>query len=97
MCGLHDRETGTGIFIYTIIANSAGQGGRRTDFPPRQRVRLLQPILTGGWIQFLDHYGLSCFLGTYKFKMLTVKLLFCQIQSEDWLVTIDLKDAQFHV
>ncbi len=33
----------------------------------------------------------------YKFKMLTVKLLFCQIQSEDWLVTIDLKDAQFHV
>ncbi len=31
-----------------------------------------------------------------KFKMLTVKQVVSQIRSEDWFVTIDLKDAYFH-
>ncbi len=32
-----------------------------------------------------------------KFKMLTVKQVVSQIRSEDWFVTIDLKDAYFHI
>ncbi|KAI2647949.1 Transposon Ty3-G Gag-Pol polyprotein [Labeo rohita] len=32
-----------------------------------------------------------------KFKMLTVNQVVSQIRSEDWFVTIDLKDAYFHV
>ncbi|KAI2655894.1 Transposon Ty3-I Gag-Pol polyprotein [Labeo rohita] len=32
-----------------------------------------------------------------KFKMLTVNQALSQIRSEDWFVTIDLKDAYFHV
>ncbi|KAI2654598.1 Transposon Ty3-G Gag-Pol polyprotein [Labeo rohita] len=32
-----------------------------------------------------------------KFKMLTVKQVVSQIRSKDWLVTIDLKDAYFHI
>ncbi len=31
------------------------------------------------------------------FKMLTVKQIVSQIRSEDWFVTIDLKDAYFHI
>ncbi|KAI2647549.1 Transposon Ty3-G Gag-Pol polyprotein [Labeo rohita] len=32
-----------------------------------------------------------------KFRMLTLKQVVSQIRSEDWFVTIDLKDAYFHV
>lgn len=32
-----------------------------------------------------------------KLKMLTLKQIVTQIRSEDWFVTIDLKDAYFHV
>ncbi|KAL0167364.1 hypothetical protein M9458_039208, partial [Cirrhinus mrigala] len=32
-----------------------------------------------------------------KFRMLTVRQVVSQIRSEDWFVTIDLKDAYFHV
>ncbi|KAL0148452.1 hypothetical protein M9458_056262, partial [Cirrhinus mrigala] len=32
-----------------------------------------------------------------KFKMLTINQVVSQIRSEDWFVTIDLKDAYFHV
>ncbi|KAK3550823.1 hypothetical protein QTP70_005739 [Hemibagrus guttatus] len=33
----------------------------------------------------------------FGFKMLTMKLIASQISSEDWFVTIDLKDAYFHI
>ncbi len=32
-----------------------------------------------------------------KFKMLTLKQVVSQIRSKDWFVTIDLKDAYFHI
>ncbi len=32
-----------------------------------------------------------------KFKMLTLRQVVSQIRSEDWFVTIDLKDAYFHI
>lgn len=30
-------------------------------------------------------------------KMLTIKQIIIQIRSEDWFITLDLKDAYFHV
>ncbi len=32
-----------------------------------------------------------------KFKMLTIKQVVSQIRSEDWFMTIDLKDTYFHI
>ncbi len=32
-----------------------------------------------------------------KFKMLTLRQIVSQIRSEDWFVTIELKDAYFHI
>ncbi len=32
-----------------------------------------------------------------KFKMLTIKQVVSQIRSEDWFMTIDLKDSYFHI
>ncbi len=32
-----------------------------------------------------------------KFKILTLRQIVSQIRSEDWFVTIDLKDAYFHI
>ncbi|KAL0197625.1 hypothetical protein M9458_006165, partial [Cirrhinus mrigala] len=45
----------------------------------------------------LDLHGLNCYLRTYKFKMLTIKMIVSQIQLGDWFVTIDFKDACFHI
>lgn len=36
-------------------------------------------------------------LRTFRFKMLTLKLIVTQIKWVDWFVTIDLKDAYFHI
>ncbi|KAI2656086.1 Transposon Ty3-G Gag-Pol polyprotein [Labeo rohita] len=57
----------------------------------------LVPKKDGGLRPILDLRGLNRYLRTYKFKMLTIKMIVSQIQSRDWFVTIDLKDAYFHV
>ncbi len=49
----------------------------------------LRPILD------LRHLNLSLYKG--KFKMLMLKMIMSQIQGWDWFVTIDLKDAYFHI
>ncbi len=49
----------------------------------------LRPILD------LRHLNFSLYKG--KFKMLMMKTIMSQIQGEDWFVTIDLKDAYFHI
>ncbi len=49
----------------------------------------LRPIL------YLRRLNLSLYKG--KFKMLTMKTVMSQIQGGDWFVTIDLKDAYFHI
>ncbi len=43
----------------------------------------------------LDLQLLKCSVMRLKFKMLTIKQVVSQIRSEDWFVTIDLKDACF--
>ncbi|XP_060741844.1 uncharacterized protein LOC132856323 [Tachysurus vachellii] len=55
------------------------------------------PKKDGGLRPILDLRALNCTLRTYKFKMLTLKVIVSQIRSEDWFVTIDLKDAYFHI
>ncbi len=49
----------------------------------------LRPILD------LRRLNLSLYKG--KFKMLMLKTIMSQIQGGDWFVTIDLKDAYFHI
>ncbi len=51
-----------------------------------------------GWIcPILDLRLLNHSVRRLKFRMLTVKQVVSQIRSEDWFVTIDLKEAYFHI
>ncbi len=45
----------------------------------------------------LDLRQLNRSLRRFRFKMLTIPIIWSKIRSEDWFVTIDLKDAYFHV
>ncbi len=65
-------------------------------------VRVLLPLLhhsKEGWglRPILDLRLLNRSVIRLKFKMLTIKQVMSQIRSEDWFVTIDLKDAYFHI
>ncbi|KAL0173161.1 hypothetical protein M9458_033472, partial [Cirrhinus mrigala] len=51
----------------------------------------------GGLRPILDLRQLNRSVMRLKFKMLTVNQVVSQIRSEDWFVTIDLKEAYFHV
>ncbi|KAL0161741.1 hypothetical protein M9458_045466, partial [Cirrhinus mrigala] len=55
------------------------------------------PKKDGGLRPIIDLRRLNRSVMKLKFKMLTVKQVVSQIRSEDWFVTIDLKDAYFHV
>ncbi|XP_067233771.1 uncharacterized protein [Chanodichthys erythropterus] len=55
------------------------------------------PKKDGGLRPILDLRMLNHSVQRLKFKMLTLKQITTQIRSEDWFVTIDLKDAYFHV
>ncbi len=65
-------------------------------------VKVLLPLLhhsEEGWglHPILDLRLLNRSVMRLKFKMLTIKQVVSQIRSEDWFVTIDLKDAYFHI
>ncbi len=51
----------------------------------------------GGLRPILDLRVLNDSVMQLKFKMLTFRQIVPQIRSEDWFVTIDLKDAYFHI
>ncbi len=51
----------------------------------------------GGLRPILDQHQLNRSVLRLKFKMLTLKQIVSRIRSEDWFVTIDLKDTYFHV
>ncbi|XP_067241145.1 uncharacterized protein [Chanodichthys erythropterus] len=55
------------------------------------------PKKDGGLRPIIDLRVLNRSVQKLKFKMLTLKQIISQIRSEDWFVTIDLKDAYFHV
>ncbi|KAL0170946.1 hypothetical protein M9458_035542, partial [Cirrhinus mrigala] len=55
------------------------------------------PKKDGGLRPIIDLRRLNRSVMRLKFKMLTVKQVVSQIRSEDWFVTIDLKDVYFRV
>ncbi len=57
----------------------------------------LVPKRDGGLRPILDLQRLNFSLYKGKFKMLTIKTIMSQVQEGDWFVTIDLKDAYFHI
>ncbi len=57
----------------------------------------LVPKRDGGLRPILDLRRLNFSLYKGKFKKLTMKTIMSQIQRGDWFVTIDLKDAYFHI
>ncbi len=57
----------------------------------------LVPKRDGGLRPILDLRRLNFSLYKGKFKMLTMKTIMSQIQGGNWFVTIDLKDAYFHI
>ncbi len=68
----------------------------------QQGVRFIQPVHYSsqeGWglHPILDLRQLNRSLRRFRFKMLTIPIIWSKIRSEDWFVTIDLKDAYFHV
>ncbi|KAI2651994.1 Transposon Ty3-G Gag-Pol polyprotein [Labeo rohita] len=71
--------------------------------PPHERESgfysryFIVPKKDGGLRPILDLRLLNRSVKRLKFKMLTIKQVVSQIGSEDWFVTIDLKDAYFHV
>ncbi len=78
------------------------KGSNRGSTSVRHRARLFQPLLPhtkrdGGLRPILDLGRLNLSLYKGKFKMLTLKTIMSQIQGGDWFVTIDLKDAYFHI
>ncbi len=55
------------------------------------------PKKDGGLRPILDLRVLNISVMKLKFKMLTLRQIVSQIRSEDWFVTIDLKDTYFHI
>ncbi len=55
------------------------------------------PKKDGRLCPILDLWLLNRSVRRLKFRMLTVKQVVSQIRSEDWFITIDLKDAYFHI
>ncbi len=55
------------------------------------------PKKDGGLHPILDLRQLNRSVMRLKFRMLTIKQVVSQIRSEDWFLTIELKDAYFHI
>ncbi len=67
---------------------------RETGFYSRY---LIVPKKNWGLPPILDLRVLNDSVMQLKFKVLTLRQIVSQIRSEDWFVTIDLKDAYFHI
>ncbi len=71
--------------------------------PPHERESgfysryFIVPKKDGGLRPIIDLRQLNHSVSQLKFKMLTLRQVVSQIRSKDWFVTIDLKDAYFHV
>ncbi|KAK3536542.1 hypothetical protein QTP86_013738, partial [Hemibagrus guttatus] len=91
--GIYDRATrekvvlASGNVFLTVMYRDSGFYS--LYFIVSKRDRGLCPVL--------DLRALNSALRKFRFKMLTTKLIASQIRFEDWFVTIDLKDAYFHI
>ena len=55
------------------------------------------PKASGGFRPVIDLSPLNKFIKTTKFKMETPRSVLAAIREGDWMVSIDLKDAYFHI
>ena len=55
------------------------------------------PKASGGFRPVIDLSPLNKFIKTTKFKMETPRTVLAAIREGDWMVSIDLKDAYFHI
>ncbi|XP_066963153.1 uncharacterized protein [Macrobrachium rosenbergii] len=55
------------------------------------------PKSSGGWRSVLDLSALNFFIKTTKFRMEANQSVLSSIHQGDWMVTIDIKDAFFHI
>ncbi len=84
--------------VKTLLRKEAIEVG-----PPHERESgfysryFIVPKKDGGLRPIIDLRQLNHSVSQLKFKMLTLRQVVSQIRSEDWFVTIDLKDAYFHV
>ncbi len=97
----HISEPRAGSGIKTRGEHSLEEGGHRGGPSSRQRGSIAGTSLfqrrMGDCVRILDLRLLNHSVMRLKFKMLTVKQVLSQSRSEDWFVTIDLKDTYFHV
>ncbi len=77
-----------GAIEYVPLSN------RETGFYSRY---FIVPKKDGGMLPILDLRILNESIMKFNFKMSTLRQIVSQIRSEDWFVTIDLKDAYFHI
>lgn len=57
----------------------------------------LVPKKDGGFRPILDLRHLNIFLKTFPFRMLRAAHILCAVMKGDWFMSIDLKDAYFHI
>jgi hypothetical protein len=57
----------------------------------------LVPKKSGEWRLFIDLSRLNRFLRVPRFKMETTRSVATAIQPNDWAVSLDLRDAYFHI
>ncbi len=86
----------------TRSESSVRERGHRICSSLKQGNWALQPVFHSskeGWglCPILDLHVLNDSVVQLKFKKLTLRQIVPQVRSEDWFVTIDLKDAYFHI
>ncbi len=84
--------------VHSLLVKEAIECVPKPDREPGFYSRyFIVPKKDGGLRPILDLRHLNHSLRRFRFKMLTIPTIVSQIRSEDWFVTIDLKDSYFHV
>ncbi|KAI2644940.1 Transposon Ty3-G Gag-Pol polyprotein [Labeo rohita] len=92
---LQAKKTAEGSPCWGGAGSTAFHGVRLSSVPSGDH--FIVPKKVGGLRPVLDLRQLNRSVMRLKFKILTVSQVVSQIRSEHWFVTIDLKDAYFHV
>ena len=81
-----------------LAARGRGDACQRSlENRPRSGSRLLQSPLPGGWRPVIDLSHLNDFVQLTLFKMETVASVLLSVREEDFLASLDLKDAYFQI
>lgn len=100
---IHSRARGTEASILQQEIEALKHKGAIRIVPPGQCQAgfysryFLVPKKGGGLRPIMDLRALNKYLRTYTFRMLTHTTLVRFVRQGDWFVSIDLKDAYFHI